>query len=174
MLLLLQVFAVVLRLVIGALFWLAGQVLVRWKADDVYYSVGKLRFISKWMWPWGNEENGVDGLTGNAPDGWREWAATKTQRERVIQWSAFRNPSNNLRYVPILSPSFDPKYIKSRTWSDGNYFVTQGVYSSLRLHLGKFRFWIGWKFRPGDEKGISPQDTRLPRADFALQFKKWS
>jgi hypothetical protein len=124
------------------------------------------------MWPWGNEEDGIDGLDGDPPAGWREWSGRHTSRERKIRWSAWRNPQNNLRYVPVLSPSFDPKHIKSRTWGDGNFLVTQGVYTSFLQHFGPFRFWIGWKFKPGDENGIPADDTRLPRADFVLQFKR--
>lgn len=182
--LLLQVFAVVLRLVIGALFWLVG-LLAAWVAStstevrlSKHYAGRPVRvFTALWAWPWSNEENGVDGLTGTPPAGWRDKVQGWSLRKIIWRWSALRNPQNNLRYVPVLSPSYDPKQIKSRTWGDGNFFVSQGVYSGLRLHVKAFgkdlRLWIGWKFRPGDENGIPSDDARLPRADFAFQIKKW-
>lgn len=124
------------------------------------------------MWPWGNEEDGVDGLDGNPPKGWREWADGKDKRDIVVKWSSWRNPQNNLRYVPVLSPKYAPTRMKAFTWGTGNFFVYQFPYSSLRLRFGELRFWIGWKFKPEDVNGIPADDTRLPRADFTIQFKR--
>lgn len=182
--LLLRILAIALALLIHAIAWVLGLPIV-WLALDktevrlsTHYPGRPVRvFTPWWAWVWSNEENGVDGLTGSQPDGYLDRIKGWSIRKIIWRWSAIRNPQNNLRYVPVLSPSYDPKHIKSRTWGDGNYFITQGVYSSLRLHLKVFgrdlRFWIGWKYYPGDENGIPAGDNRTDRADFAFQLKRW-
>lgn len=184
---LLRVIAVLGRLAVSAFFWLLGLLVVHFAAtgkqefrESKYYKGRQVLVFSNRLVQaiWGNEENGIAGGSGNPPAGWAEWAHVQEHYSTVIyKWSALRNPQNNLRYVPVLSPSYDSKLIKSRVWGDGNFLVTMGVYSSLLLKLKfrdrAFRFWIGWKLKPGDENGMSADDTRLPRADFVLQLKKW-
>lgn len=190
MMTLIRTLVILLRLGVNAVFWLLGQILVRWQANKVHRRTSQKMartvsaFDAQWMWPWGNEEDGVDGMPGDVRndillESQRWWIDRKfsSRRARIIAWSANRNPQNNLRYVPVLSPRFYSEAMRVHTWGDGNFYVTMGVYSSLLLHLKvrghEFRFWIGWKLKPGDEKGVPANDTRLPRADFALQFKRW-
>lgn len=134
-----------------------------------------------WAFLWSNEEDGIDGLRGG--DAAQAWWMNKTgdwpDAKRIFAWSAFRNPVNNLRYVPVLSPKFRPARIYSigldHEMQDGEggwYFVWQGIYSGFRYETKSRRCWIGWKFKPEDATGIDPHDTRLPRCDFALQFKR--
>lgn len=134
-----------------------------------------------WASLWSNAEDGVDGLRGGDPA--QTWWAEKTKgwptAKRIFIWSALRNPVNNLRYVPLLTPKFRPSRIYSigldHEMQDGEggwYFAWQGIYSCLRYETAHFRFWIGWCFKPEDSKGIEATDTRLPRADFKLQLKR--
>lgn len=169
-----------------------------WRASKVYRAekglpeTGHMRAVSAWRgswltWLWGNEEDGVLG-----PRWWAErnglpirWWPLAWQAYR---WSALRNPSNNLRFIPLLNPVIDPARIRSWTWTpsavgvgqtrvDGVIFTWQGPYAGIRIHIniarrGYFRFWWGWKLKPEDAQGVPPTDMRAPRCGFGTQFKR--
>lgn len=139
------------------------------------------QFTSAWMAPWNNPEDGVDGMRGGdaAQEWWRQEMRGFSAARVIFKWSCLRNPINGLRYVPVLCPKFDPAAIRSVGTGDeppdgqgGWAFTWQGFYSGLYVKTPTRWVWLGWKFSPSDAKGILPDDTRLPRADFAHQFKR--
>jgi hypothetical protein len=143
----------------------------------------------KFMWPWSNEEDGV--LAGEEFIGY-------PNAIRIIYWSAFRNPSNNLRFIKALSCLIDPNKVKwigntPKTlcgfnllmWSPYAYdsdeyrfvcFTWCGIYSNLRIQFKMrskiWRFWIGWKIYPHDKYGIPENNYRYYGAGFATQLKR--
>lgn len=131
---------------------------------------------------WGNAEDGVTGAAWYR-DLHSDWSDTK----RAIFWSAFRNPTNNTRFWPLVNPHIVPSRIHyvgafdaeqqaretgAFTWS----LTWQGVFAGLRLVVpvrGRLvRIWAGWKLRPSDRSGIDPNDYRFPRCGFAIQCKR--
>lgn len=145
------------------------------------------RGILAWEWEWynwlfGNEEDGIDGA-----EWYRELHKDWTVYKRIVMWSAFRNPTNNMRFWPYVNPRIDSGRIK---WY-GNYdaqvsglstgkfawsYTWQGVFSNLLLVFpfrgSIYRAWIGWKLRPSDSRGISEDDYRFPRCGFGTQLKR--
>lgn len=144
----------------------------------------------KFMFIWSNQEDGLAGASEYKD---------KPLWFRIVYWSAFRNPSNNLRFVPYISVKLNPEKIKFRaygsvkTLNDGiissptlrdydrddlryTTLVWQGIYSNLRIQFkmnGKiWRFWIGWKIYAHDKLGVSSADYRYHGAGFATQFKR--
>jgi hypothetical protein len=148
-----------------------------------------------WLtWLWGNEEDGVTGpawwwdrtcrgyARHNAPWWVSAWSA--------YRWSALRNPSNNMRFLPGINPVIRPEAVRSWTWEAQKlpaagwpwpsllaaFLAWQGPYSGILLNIAfrgrVFRFWWGWKLKPEDSQGIPPDDMRAPRCGFATQFKR--
>lgn len=161
------------RLLINLPLWLLGLVLIPWQSASTEIRPSKyypgrqlLQFKARWMWIFGNEEDGIDGLRGGDEDQywWAEQTHGDSDRVRIFKWAAQRNPINNLRYVPLLSPLFHPDRIEVA----GGY-IWQGPYARLVLDIGSQRYSIGWKFRPEDQHGIAATDTRLPRCDFGAR-----
>jgi hypothetical protein len=133
------------------------------------------------VWPYCNFEDGVDGLRGGDPA--QQWWADKTAawspQKRIFIWSAFRNPVDSLRWVPILNPTLDPARVRfvgmdhePAKGEGGWYFAWQGVYSCLRYETKHWRFWLGWKLKPEDRSGLQSHDVRAIRCDFAAQLKR--
>lgn len=140
-----------------------------------------------WLtWVWGNEEDGVIG-----PIWWRQRQGTDhhyTHAPRDLstwlaiawstyRWSALRNPVNNLRFIPGLNPRIVPTKVGFRSLDiRGGAFTWQGPYAGLlkffRIRGTLFRFWLGWKLKPGDTEGVDPGDMRATRCGFAIQFKR--
>ncbi len=131
---------------------------------------------------WGNAEDGVTGA-----DWYRDLHADWPETKRAIFWSAFRNPTNNTRFWPLVNPKIDPRRIHYRGSFDAEQqardtgafawtLTWQGVFAGLRLIVparGELvRVWCGWKLRPSDRAGIDPNDYRFPRCGFAIQVKR--
>jgi hypothetical protein len=57
-------------------------------------------FTWPWMFLWGNEEEGI------------AWYGEGSVANRIIYSSCYRNPCNNLRYVPWLSLKIDPTAVR--------------------------------------------------------------
>jgi hypothetical protein len=108
------------------------------------------------FYPYCNFEDGVDGLRGGDPA--QQWWADRTigqsDARRIFVWSAFRNPVDSLRWVPLINPRIDPARVRyvglDREPQDGEsgwYFAWQGLYSCIRWEFevrGRFyRFWLG-------------------------------
>lgn len=153
------------------------------------------RIVQAWRggwltWIWGNSEDGVTGALWYRQ---REYAKGKGDRTVALNWSAFRNPTNNLRFVPVVNPRIEPSRVRAITSYDpeefanvedaakasGLYqyaFTWQGVFAGLALIVPArgeyFRVWWGWKLRPRDRLGVDPSDYRFPRCGFATQLKR--
>jgi hypothetical protein len=146
-------------------------------------------FTWKWMWLWGNDEEGIAWYdTMNISFfGWFEVTIKfKALPLKIIYSSCKRNPVNNLRYVPWLSVKIDPakvRYVAKPKFEDlklydsdklnFKYYAWQGIYSCYRSHFQvfgyRFRFWLGWKFYVDDVNGVF--DHRKESAGFASQLK---
>lgn len=124
-----------------------------------------------WAWLWGNEEDGVTGALW-----FRQREIGKSAAHIAFLWSALRNSTNNLRFVPVLSLIVNPTKVRFVAWSNGeNWYAWQGLYSNLRLQIGKYRFWLGWKIKPTDsdlDQRLPADDYRYPGCGFGLQLKK--
>lgn len=140
--------------------------------------------IYAWSFKWfdyiyGNEEDGI--LNG------AQYRDMKDNDLQIIYWTALRNPTNNLRFVPILSCKINPAKVEF-TGSYGSkpqsaplydkkyphwFFAWCGLYSCLYWQFewrGKLkRFWIGWAIYPNDINGVTPY--RKPSAGFKVQLK---
>lgn len=150
---------------------------------------GKLVYRHHWawriLWLWGNDEEGISWY------GDPEWPTFI----RIVYSQCWRNPANNLRYVPLLSLQIDPtrvRFIGSLGDWDYKYlsetavrsydsdevsfwsFTWCGAYSNFRwqfMMFGKrWRLWAGWKIYPEDIYGVT--DHRKESAGFATQFKR--
>lgn len=131
-----------------------------------------------WLtWLWGNEEDGVTGpqwwliRTGATVLPSNRWKLARA----AYRWSALRNPSNNMRFIPGVNPVIEPSRIQSvraARW----IFTWQGPFAGFiwfpRIGEKVFRFWIGWKLKPEDAQGVDDHDMRKPRCGFAMQFKR--
>lgn len=138
-----------------------------------------LRFPSL-FWFWDNAEDGVDGLRGGdiAQAWWQEKTAGWSVARRIFVWAALRNPVDSLRFIPLLNPRIRPERVRfvgmahePAKGEGGWYFAWQGLYSCIRHETKTRRFWLGWKLKPQDRLGLSPDDPRAIRCDFACQFK---
>lgn len=132
-------------------------------------------------WLWCNFEDGVDGLRGGDPaqDWWAQKTAGWSPVRRIFIWSALRNPVDSLRWVPLLNPALvvrDVRFVgmdhEPAKGENGWYFAWIGVYSCIRVERWGWRFWLGWKIKPEDAKGLKPGDVRAIRCDFAAQLKR--
>lgn len=158
-------------------------------------------WTSKWMWLWGNEEDGIDGrragLTQDADPAqawWMEESKTDSEAERIAYWSAIRNPVSNMRFVwpfgftmsvirsisPIRNRSL--KWVGNSTQPDDDYaqnkkgtwwfFAWDGWHTAFWLIYTGYQIRLGWKIVPHDIVDISWDDYRLKGCDFALQLQK--
>ena len=73
----------------------------------------------KWAWLWDNEEDGV------CP-AWYAHDHTWSLSRSVFVWSAFRNPCNNLRFVPGVSLKGRPLWRREWTMLGKPYYVQAG------------------------------------------------
>lgn len=146
-----------------------------------HYDRTVLAFNPRWAWLWSNEEDGIDGLRGG--DHAQNWWLAKTLNDsdfwRIVKWSAFRNATANLRYLPILHPKIEPSRIRylgmdhePAKGEGGWYFCWQGIYSCLRFETKHWRFWWGWALKPSDRHGLALDDPRSIRARMLFQLKR--
>lgn len=148
------------------------------------------RWCGGWLtWLWGNEEDGVTG-----PVWWQRQTGVRGAYPMVgmwwqkalsaYRWSALRNPSNNLRFVPALNPVIQPALIQASNWTGVLWFgctcsaqyVRHGAFAGLwvRIYMQHraYRLLIGWKLQAQDSLGVEDRDYRKPRCGFGLQFKR--
>lgn len=178
---------------VAAMLWVIGVPLIAvlaWRRawvirpSEQYADKRMLRYWKgRWLtWIWSNSEDGVTGAQW-----YRELHADWWESKQALMWSAFRNPTNNMRFIPLVNPHIVPSRIHyvgafdaeqqaretgAFTWS----LTWQGVFAGLRLVVpvrGRLvRIWAGWKLRPSDRSGIDPNDYRFPRCGFAIQCKR--
>lgn len=131
---------------------------------------------------WGNAEDGVTGA-----EWYRALHADWPARRCAVFWSAFRNPTNNMRFWPIVNPVIVPRRVhylgafdaEQQARDTGAFAFTltwQGAFAGLRLIVPMrgelYRVWWGYKLRPSDRDGVDPHDYRFPRCGFATQVKR--
>lgn len=115
--------------------------------------------LARWMNAvYGNEQDGIDGLPQNYPPSSPAWPQRRFVDlvARVIVWSAFRNATNNLRFLHHFTPwlkwvnpnTVEPARIK---WVQSKYFLLcwQGLYAGLKVFAFGRQLWVGWKLVPG-------------------------
>jgi hypothetical protein len=179
-----------LRLIVLLLLAVPGLALILWQAHRVEVGASRrfpgrtvLRFLARWMAPYQNDEDGIDGLRGGDPA--QQWWADKTAgwspQKRIFVWSALRNPVDSLRWMPLLNPKLEPARVRyvgmghePGKGEDGWYFawLAGTAYSCIRVERWGFRAWLGWKLKPEDARGLHPDDPRAIRCDFACQLKR--
>lgn len=177
--------------------WFLSKKKAWWERGSKYYRDEKgypfwiLAWKPKWAWLWGNEEDGIGG-----PQWWDDRVSGDLTKQ-VFLWSAWRNPVNNLRYVPVLHPKPDVKRIKwignsldcheslkARREDGLGYgkpfwlYAWQNAYAQFWIiwPLTKdrhFRLRIGWKVLPRDFLAGAVTDYRKIRYPFGLQFTLW-
>lgn len=177
---------------VAAVLWIVGVPLIAilaWRRAWVIRpskAYADKRLVRVWRGGWltwvvGNEEDGVTGAQWyrDLHADWPEW-------KRALMWSAFRNPTNNMRFIPVINPrlrasrihylgAYDTEAQAKSTGRIAWSFTWQGLYSGLYVIIPigrKFvRFWWGTKLRPRDTAGIAITDYRYPRCGFATQLK---
>lgn len=115
------VFWIAYAVMVGVL-WVIGVPLIRREAKALNFeyqpsrvwppeSRRVVRWRRAWMNPvWGNEQDGIDGLPYDDEHtfvGSLTWWPNKSFRsvaERIIEWSALRNSTNNLRFMHYFVP----------------------------------------------------------------------
>ncbi len=178
---------------VAAMLWVIGVPLIAvlaWRRawvirpSEQYADKRMLRYWKgRWlMWIWSNSEDGVTGAQW-----YRELHADWSESKQALMWSAFRNPTNNMRFIPIVNPrlrasriryrgEYDPETAAKQTGRVAYSFAWQGIYAGLYVIVpirGRlYRFWWGWKIRPRDTAGIAITDYRYPRCGFATQLKR--
>ena len=181
---------------LSAVLWVIGLPVCAWLAYTRNWRLTRSyrnpdRFIAvwrpRWAWVWSNNEDGVTGHPG-----WQDRYASSDRLGTFI-WSALRNPSNNLRFVPFLSLVIDPSRIGyvgndddppkrleeyppvgDVKWS----FVWQLPYAGFvyRRQLTATRHFqvrLGWKLLPKDRNGVADDDYRKLRCGFGTQLHLW-
>lgn len=110
-----------------------------------------LNWKHKFMFIWGNNEDGIMGA---------EEFKNSSNFVRIVYWSAYRNPANNLRFLPYITCKINPSKVKfklskvrnlegkvMKTPSYYDYdrdqyrfisFIWQGLYSNFRI---QFKFY---------------------------------
>ena len=181
-------------LVLSAVLWISGLPVCAWLAyrwnwrlTTSYLHPDRTIAVwrPRWAWVWSNDEDGVTGHPG-----WQDlWAGH--DRLGAFVWSALRNPSNNLRFVPLLSLVIDPVRVHfvgnhenpPMRISPGNYppvghvrwsFTWQFPYAGFvyRRQLTAthhFQIRLGWKLLPKDRLGVADDDYRKLRCGFGTQ-----
>lgn len=111
-----------------AVLWVVGVIVIKravakdyieWEASKVWPDRIISRWWKEWMNPiWGNEQDGVVGVPHNSPSSlswWKDYVSQVGEQAAAIKWSAFRNPTNNLRFMHHLFPLLgwmNPRTIK--------------------------------------------------------------
>lgn len=170
---------------------LIGIPLVAWygwhfdvqRVKSLEYQDGRyvLAWVSKWMWLWGNEEDGIDGLPTDAAQiltprqyWWdaetKDWSAFK----RIFVWSALRNSVSNLRFSR-LGLDIRLNQVKVRFFGPtlhDEWLVWQGCRARIHFHTKAAEYEVGWKLKPEDRFGLMPGDSRIPGVGFGVRRKK--
>lgn len=190
------------RLIIGTILytavrtmlWILGWIVIPLAAVMRAYETryvprfgrSSLQWRWRWMWPWGNEEDGIDGMR---PWDWgwiNPWfikTAEWSEFRRIVHWSAWRNPVNNLRFTRPFGFLIQPEKIdyigNSKHPRTDNYnkpgtywfLARHGWYTAFGIITLGWRFRLGWRFFPSDADGLTdPDDARAKGCGFTLQF----
>lgn len=144
---------------LGLLSWAINH-----SARSEYYPT----MIARWKWKWlntlwGNEEDGIDGLSLLLPSGnvknlnWNSSVNKWPYWKIAFVWSAWRNSVNNLRFTRLGS---SPAYVGNTTvdFSSGFLYFASGPKCFIQVPLWSDKFlWLGWK--PGQYTGFKSTIT---------------
>lgn len=133
---------------------------------------GRLHWPFRWMWLWGNDEDGIDGDPWTTSDGepknpeWFEATANWSLWRRIFVWSAWRNSVGNARRTSLFGMTVNPDDVViilpttqcvgvpvaiDRPWAEyiklGPYLARQGWRFELRFP------WGGWTVGQGEKMG---------------------
>lgn len=114
----------------------------------------------RWLWLFGNDEDGFD------PEWYRKAHPTWPRFWRMLVWSAWRNPVNNLRFCEWLyaPPVLGRVQIKQ---IHGWLLLWQGW--RCRIVSPAWRLTIGFKYQPEDAL-YACQDWRMFGCGFGVRF----
>lgn len=163
--------------------WLLGWLLIPIAAYLKLYKKRQGLFgykVLSWywlMWVWSNEEDGI--LAG------QQYRQCSSDAAQIVYWTAIRNPTNNLRFTPLLSCKIEPERVRFFGSHDEDlsqydtkipqwFFAWQGLYSNIfwqfEVRGQLWRLWLGWKVFPTDIRGVTAY--RKHGAGFATQLKR--
>jgi hypothetical protein len=110
------------------------------RASEQYPGRSVLAFTPTVMWLWGNEQNGIDGATGDLPSGWprTDWSKFR----QIFVWSATRNMVGNSRWTQLFGMAVDPALVRVCYSSTPKPDLKTGVYL---VHQG-WRFQFRWTY----------------------------
>lgn len=159
-----------------------------------------LNWTWRWMYPWGNDEDGIDGLPllngmQFKNQFWRDKTRGWSQTHRILTWCVLRNAASNLRFMRVLGYKINPSQLylgwhsyypaASHDGYDGrSWFMWEGWRSNFYFEWHGVHFWIGWPQRPEDMPDwyddefaltiseLPPDDTRAPGVTFKLQIRR--
>lgn len=191
-----HVAAWLLRLAAGVPLWLLGFPIVlglslahAWeprRSRFYAYDDGSPRIVAqwrpRWAWIWNDEELGIAGP--------REWMHGRAPWLRAFVWSAWRNPTNGLRFIYPFGIRIIPELIRFRgnvtdspldderaagvarfRWS----YTWQGIFAGLWVRVpvrGRvLNLRCGYKLVPKDARGVPAYDYRSPGAGFGFQVQ---
>jgi hypothetical protein len=136
-----------------------------------YYDREIVRWNYKWMFIWDSPE---DGVIGNV-----RWNVTHKNWPiwfRVFVWTAWRNPTNGLRFLSPFGFKINPAKVKfySNCYDVDDFrtlpkkfilwsYAWQGLRSGFHAKIFVAETWhlnfrIGWKIKPRDVFGVQPED----------------
>lgn len=111
-------------------------------------ATGYIRKPPSWLWLWGNDQEGY------RPPWYRDLTPGWGEFRRQYVWAAWRNPVNNLRFVPWINPRVrDPELTES--YVCGNCVLrTCGPFARILYSAEGGDLMIGWKISDIWDMGI--------------------
>ena len=98
-------------------------------------------FTWRWMWLWDNWEDGIANAT---------YVKFNSMFMKIVYWSCFRNPINNMRATPYLSCKVNPERVNFIGRIDGFDRITRADADGREYYIRQF-------------------DTKIPQRFFAWQ-----
>lgn len=138
----------ILYLILDSIFYIFGWILVPTAAAFKAYKKENELYHFTWpfMFPWDNYGDGIANDT---------YYKAPNMFLQILYWSCVRNPTNNLRIVPILSCNIDP----SKVDFIGNFGSKKQLFALSKLFN-----------QPETTKEIiNKYDTKVPQWFFAWQ-----
>lgn len=128
-----------------------------------------IRNAPKWLWLWGNDEDGYDPLWWIIAR--KEWRPFR----RMWIWAAFRNPVNNLRFIKCIHPppikGKVTVIVRYHAWGRWE-LVYQGWACRMNFYAKRWEFRIGWKYETWDV-AVACKDWRRFGVGFGTRFIKY-
>lgn len=154
-------------------------------ASSLEYPDGRqiLVWQSRWMWLWGNEEDGINGLPRiGSPlffdprqKAWYDATAHWSEFREIFIWAGWRNSVSNLRFVRpfgfvIIPIRVRVKYLGPTPHDE--WLCWQGLFAGVHFERWGSVWSLGWKVKPEDRFGLTPGDGRIPACGFGMRRKR--